>query len=136
MSDFKFVAIFRRLTNISHVLVYGLRISKKQKRRNEWLLMSDVRGYSSSKTNRMNPICLPRDACSFSLVRFLLTNSFLLVFKPHVTLQSDAEALRLAKLEAQGLPAEPEAKKQPRADRREMATDDQVMERFKKRMRK
>ncbi|KAF9506123.1 hypothetical protein BS47DRAFT_1374173 [Hydnum rufescens UP504] len=57
-------------------------------------------------------------------------------FKPHVTLQSDAEALRLAKLEAQGLPIEPETKRHPRADRREMATDDQVMERFKKRMRK
>jgi hypothetical protein len=84
----------------------------------------------------MSLICLPRDVCPFYLEGLLPTNAFRPVFKPHVTLQSDAEALRLAKLEAQGLPVEPEAKRQPRHDRREMATDDQVMERFKKRMRK
>jgi len=49
--------------------------------------------------------------------------------------ESDAETLRSARLEAQGIHVEPEVKR-PKADHRNMATDEQAMERFKKRMRR
>ncbi|KAF8313155.1 hepatocellular carcinoma-associated antigen 59-domain-containing protein [Cantharellus anzutake] len=49
--------------------------------------------------------------------------------------ESDAEALRRARLEAQGIHVEPETKR-PKNDRRDVATDEQAMERFKKRMRR
>jgi len=55
-------------------------------------------------------------------------------YRPHQHQRSDAEALRVAKLAAQGI--EVSETRQPRGDRRETATDEQVMERFKKRMRK
>ncbi|GJJ07236.1 hypothetical protein Clacol_001436 [Clathrus columnatus] len=58
-----------------------------------------------------------------------------LVYRPISTEQADAEALRRAKLEAMGLSPESETRK--RSDQRiQTATDDIVMERFKKRMRK
>lgn len=62
----------------------------------------------------------------FSVTSKADTNLYIVlpVFRPHQTVQSDADALRVAKLEAQGLPVE-EAPK-PRSDRREMATDDLV----------
>lgn len=52
------------------------------------------------------------------------------VYRPHHTVQSDAEALEDAKREVQGLP--PLNRGQQR-ERNETATDDQVYERFKKR---
>jgi len=54
-------------------------------------------------------------------------------FRPHQTVTSDATALRNAKLEAMGIDV-PEPRRN--SDRKEMATDDMVMERFKKRMRR
>ncbi|CAE6417641.1 unnamed protein product [Rhizoctonia solani] len=59
-------------------------------------------------------------------------------FNPRLKVQSDADAMRDAKLEAMGLPPEMDTRGyiKERDNRREMATDEQVMERFKKRMRK
>ncbi|CUA69376.1 hypothetical protein RSOLAG22IIIB_03899 [Rhizoctonia solani] len=59
-------------------------------------------------------------------------------FNPHLKVQSDADAMRDAKLEAMGLPPEMDTRGyiKERDNRREVATDEQVMERFKKRMRK
>ncbi|KAF8307630.1 hypothetical protein DL93DRAFT_2087889 [Clavulina sp. PMI_390] len=56
-------------------------------------------------------------------------------FRHHNPQQSDNDALRAARLQAQGVDVQ-EQRRQPRGDRRETATDEQVMERFKKRMRK
>jgi hypothetical protein len=53
------------------------------------------------------------------------------VYRPHHTIQSDAEALEDAKREAAGLPYLNRGNRQ--RDRNETATDDQVYERFKKR---
>ncbi|KAG8887566.1 hypothetical protein FRB99_004228 [Tulasnella sp. 403] len=54
-------------------------------------------------------------------------------YRPRQQVTSDADALRNAKLEAMGIePPEPRR----RAERKEVATDDVVMERFKKRMRR
>ncbi len=48
------------------------------------------------------------------------------VFRPNQQpKESDAETLRNARLEAQGIHVEPEAKR-PRVDRRNVATDEQV----------
>ena len=61
------------------------------------------------------------------------------VYRPSARLQSDQQALAEAKREAQGLPAAPKKTNQhggPGGKKAEMATDDVVMERFKKRMRK
>lgn len=61
-------------------------------------------------------------------------------YRPHQNIQSDADALKNAQLEAMGIEPEPEIKRRPNqtGDGRkpEMATDDMVMERFKKRMRR
>ncbi|CAE6395076.1 unnamed protein product [Rhizoctonia solani] len=59
-------------------------------------------------------------------------------FNPRLKVQSDADAMRDAKLEAMGLPPEMDTRGyiKERDNRRETATDEQVMERFKKRMRK
>ncbi|KAI0311027.1 hepatocellular carcinoma-associated antigen 59-domain-containing protein [Amylostereum chailletii] len=56
-------------------------------------------------------------------------------FRPNMRMKSDADIIRDAKLEAMGLPPE-EDHHRPRYDRPQMATDEMVMERFKKRMRK
>jgi len=55
-------------------------------------------------------------------------------YRPHMKQKSDAEIMREAKLEAMGLPAQEERKQ--RHDKPQMATDEMVMERFKKRMRR
>ncbi|KAF9236233.1 hepatocellular carcinoma-associated antigen 59-domain-containing protein [Melanogaster broomeanus] len=55
-------------------------------------------------------------------------------YRPHLKQKTDAEILRDAKLEARGLPVKEDRK--PRDDRPQMATDEVVMERFKKRMRR
>ncbi|KAH8083499.1 hepatocellular carcinoma-associated antigen 59-domain-containing protein [Filobasidium floriforme] len=60
---------------------------------------------------------------SFAAARF---------YRPHHTIQSDAEALEDAKREAAGLPPLNRGNNRQR-DRNETATDDQVYERFKKR---
>jgi len=57
-------------------------------------------------------------------------------YRPHSTEQSDAEALRRAKLEAMGLSPEPDHRRPNNEGRNQTATDEMVMERFKKRMRK
>jgi len=56
-------------------------------------------------------------------------------YRPNLKTKSDADIIRDAKLEAMGLPPE-EHEHRPRHDRPQMATDEMVMERFKKRMRK
>jgi len=58
-----------------------------------------------------------------------------LVYRPNAGKTSDATLLRNAKLEAMGL-LPPEPSKKPATNRKEIATDEAVMERFKKRMRK
>jgi len=55
-------------------------------------------------------------------------------FQPGKHKMSEAAMIKNAKLEAMGFQAD--THKRPRSDRRELATDDLVMERFKKRMRK
>jgi len=55
-------------------------------------------------------------------------------YQPNLKQKSDADIMRDAKLEAMGL--RPEDHEQPKHKQSRMATDDVVMERFKKRMRK
>ncbi|KAJ3755646.1 hepatocellular carcinoma-associated antigen 59-domain-containing protein [Lentinula raphanica] len=55
-------------------------------------------------------------------------------YRPNLKLKSDADIMRDAKLEAMNLP--PSEDQPRRQDRPQMATDEIVMERFKKRMRK
>ncbi|KIJ13260.1 hypothetical protein PAXINDRAFT_117267 [Paxillus involutus ATCC 200175] len=55
-------------------------------------------------------------------------------YRPHLKQKTDAEIMRDAKLEARGM--RPREDRRPRNDRPQMATDEVVMERFKKRMRK
>jgi len=55
-------------------------------------------------------------------------------YRPHVKQKSDVEIMRDAKLEAMGLA--PQDDRRPRHDKPQMATDEMVMERFKKRMRR
>ncbi|KAI9574291.1 hepatocellular carcinoma-associated antigen 59-domain-containing protein [Boletus coccyginus] len=55
-------------------------------------------------------------------------------YRPHMKQRSDVEIMRDAKLEAMGLP--PQDERKPRHDKPQMATDEMVMERFKKRMRR
>lgn len=58
-------------------------------------------------------------------------------FYPHnPNAKSDADILRDAKLEAMGFPPQADHPRQSNQDRVQMATDELVMERFKKRMRK
>ncbi|KAK0499736.1 hepatocellular carcinoma-associated antigen 59-domain-containing protein [Armillaria luteobubalina] len=56
-------------------------------------------------------------------------------YRPNLKSKSDADIMRDAKLEAMGLPT-PEDRPQRSNDKPQMATDELVMERFKKRMRK
>ncbi|KAH9942572.1 hepatocellular carcinoma-associated antigen 59-domain-containing protein [Amylocystis lapponica] len=56
-------------------------------------------------------------------------------YRPNLKTKSDAAILRDAKLEAMGISHE-EHERRPHHDRPQMATDEMVMERFKKRMRK
>ncbi|KAI0092699.1 hepatocellular carcinoma-associated antigen 59-domain-containing protein [Irpex rosettiformis] len=56
-------------------------------------------------------------------------------YRPNLKTKSDADILRDAKLEAMGLPPE-DHERRPHHERPQMATDEMVMERFKKRMRK
>ncbi|KIK67672.1 hypothetical protein GYMLUDRAFT_54449 [Collybiopsis luxurians FD-317 M1] len=55
-------------------------------------------------------------------------------YQPNLKMKSDADIIRDAKLEAMGLP--PQEDQPRRQDKPQMATDEVVMERFKKRMRK
>ncbi|KAF8559429.1 hypothetical protein OG21DRAFT_1402941 [Imleria badia] len=55
-------------------------------------------------------------------------------YRPHMKQKSDVEIMRNAKLEAMGLA--PQEDRKPRHDKPQMATDELVMERFKKRMRR
>ncbi|KAH9938027.1 hepatocellular carcinoma-associated antigen 59-domain-containing protein [Fomitopsis serialis] len=57
-------------------------------------------------------------------------------YRPNLKAKSDADIIRDAKLEAMGLLPEDHEPRPPRNDRPQMATDEMVMERFKKRMRK
>ncbi|TDL29663.1 hypothetical protein BD410DRAFT_833934 [Rickenella mellea] len=57
-------------------------------------------------------------------------------YKPNLRQKSDADILRDAKLEAMGLPPNDVEPRRSQNDRNQTATDDVVMERFKKRMRK
>ncbi|RXW25425.1 hypothetical protein EST38_g416 [Candolleomyces aberdarensis] len=59
-------------------------------------------------------------------------------YRPNLRAKSDADILRDAKLEAMGLPPQDGANHSHRSnhERTQMATDEMVMERFKKRMRK
>jgi hypothetical protein len=68
--------------------------------------------------------------CVVPLFFFLL----FIVYRPALRAKSDADIIRDAKREALGLPPAHEEDDRPRGPR--MATDEQVMERFKKRMRK
>ncbi|TFY82757.1 hypothetical protein EWM64_g1250 [Hericium alpestre] len=57
-------------------------------------------------------------------------------YRPNLRMKSDEDIIRDAKLEAMGLQPEDHEHHRPRHDRPQMATDEMVMERFKKRMRK
>lgn len=57
-------------------------------------------------------------------------------YRPNLKQKSDADILRDAKLEAMGMPTHDEQSRRPYHERTQMATDEMVMERFKKRMRK
>lgn len=57
-------------------------------------------------------------------------------YRPNLRAKSDADILRDAKLEAMGLPVQEDAPRKPHYEKPQMATDELVMERFKKRMRK
>ncbi|KAF9266298.1 hypothetical protein L218DRAFT_956655 [Marasmius fiardii PR-910] len=60
-----------------------------------------------------------------------------LVYRPHLKVKSDADIMRDAKLQAMGIHAQDDQPvKKPNHDKPQMATDELVMERFKKRMRK
>lgn len=63
---------------------------------------------------------------SFNVFHCRLTG--LLVFNPHLKVQSDADAMRNAKLEAMGLPPEMDTRGyiKERDNRRDVATDEQV----------
>ncbi|KAG6910768.1 hypothetical protein DXG01_007655 [Tephrocybe rancida] len=57
-------------------------------------------------------------------------------YRPNLKTKSDSDILRDAKLEALGLPTQDDQPRQSNHERQQMATDEMVMERFKKRMRK
>ncbi|KAH6914731.1 hepatocellular carcinoma-associated antigen 59-domain-containing protein [Coprinopsis sp. MPI-PUGE-AT-0042] len=57
-------------------------------------------------------------------------------YRPNLRAKSDADILRDAKLEAMGLPPQDDSPRRSNHDRVQTATDEMVMERFKKRMRK
>lgn len=57
-------------------------------------------------------------------------------YRPNLKTKSDADIIRDAKLEAMGMLPEEREHRRPHHERTQMATDELVMERFKKRMRK
>ncbi|PPQ79495.1 hypothetical protein CVT25_003377 [Psilocybe cyanescens] len=57
-------------------------------------------------------------------------------YRPNTRAKSDADILRDAKLEAMGMPPQDDSPRRFNNERTQMATDEMVMERFKKRMRK
>ncbi|KAF9480669.1 hypothetical protein BDN70DRAFT_856365 [Pholiota conissans] len=57
-------------------------------------------------------------------------------YRPNLRAKSDADVLRDAKLEAMGMPPQDDSPRRSNHERTQMATDEMVMERFKKRMRK
>ncbi|TRM67908.1 hepatocellular carcinoma-associated antigen 59-domain-containing protein [Schizophyllum amplum] len=57
-------------------------------------------------------------------------------YRPHLKTKSDADIMRDAKLEAMGMQPKDQERRRSGQDRPQMATDEMVMERFKKRMRK
>lgn len=57
-------------------------------------------------------------------------------YRPNMRAKSDADILRDAKLEAMGMPLQDDSPQRSNQERTQMATDEIVMERFKKRMRK
>ncbi|KAJ7771158.1 hepatocellular carcinoma-associated antigen 59-domain-containing protein [Mycena maculata] len=57
-------------------------------------------------------------------------------YRPNLKTKSDADILRDAKLEAMGMPVQDDQPRRVNHDGAQMATDEMVMERFKKRMRK
>ncbi|KJA29730.1 hypothetical protein HYPSUDRAFT_231504 [Hypholoma sublateritium FD-334 SS-4] len=57
-------------------------------------------------------------------------------YRPNTRAKSDADVLRDAKLEAMGMPPQDDSPRRSNHERTQMATDEMVMERFKKRMRK
>ncbi|PFH49234.1 hypothetical protein AMATHDRAFT_148058 [Amanita thiersii Skay4041] len=57
-------------------------------------------------------------------------------YRPNLRPKSDADILRDAKLEAMGLPPQDGSQRKSHSEKPQMATDEMVMERFKKRMRK
>ncbi|KAF8969343.1 hepatocellular carcinoma-associated antigen 59-domain-containing protein [Flammula alnicola] len=57
-------------------------------------------------------------------------------YRPNLRAKSDADILRDAKLEAMGMPPQDDSPRKSTHERTQMATDEMVMERFKKRMRK
>ncbi|KDR84038.1 hypothetical protein GALMADRAFT_236633 [Galerina marginata CBS 339.88] len=57
-------------------------------------------------------------------------------YRPNMRAKSDADILRDAKLEAMGMPPQDDSPHKSNQERTQMATDEMVMERFKKRMRK
>ncbi|RDB20121.1 Uncharacterized protein C9orf78 [Hypsizygus marmoreus] len=57
-------------------------------------------------------------------------------YRPNLKTKSDADILRDAKLEAMGMPPQDDPPRHSGHERTQMATDELVMERFKKRMRK
>ncbi|KAF8204661.1 hepatocellular carcinoma-associated antigen 59-domain-containing protein, partial [Pholiota molesta] len=58
------------------------------------------------------------------------------IYRPNLRAKSDADVLRDAKLEAMGMPPQDDSPRRSNHERTQMATDEMVMERFKKRMRK
>ncbi|KAF8897767.1 hepatocellular carcinoma-associated antigen 59-domain-containing protein [Infundibulicybe gibba] len=57
-------------------------------------------------------------------------------YRPNLKTKSDSDIMRDAKLEAMGMPPQDDAPRRSNQERTQMATDEIVMERFKKRMRK
>ncbi|KAF9464793.1 hepatocellular carcinoma-associated antigen 59-domain-containing protein [Collybia nuda] len=57
-------------------------------------------------------------------------------YRPNLRTKSDSDILRDAKLEAMGMPPQEDQPRRSNPERTQMATDEMVMERFKKRMRK
>ncbi|KAI4520898.1 hepatocellular carcinoma-associated antigen 59-domain-containing protein [Schizophyllum commune] len=57
-------------------------------------------------------------------------------YRPHLKTKSDADIMRDAKLAAMGMQPKDQSQRRSNHDRPQMATDEIVMERFKKRMRK
>ncbi|KAL0580735.1 hypothetical protein V5O48_001293 [Marasmius crinis-equi] len=57
-------------------------------------------------------------------------------YRPNLKMKSDADIMREAKLEAMGMPPQEDQPRKTNQDKPQMATDELVMERFKKRMRK